>query len=81
MFYNCSSLNNINGVYNWNVSQGLEFEYMFYNCKKLKNVDGIISWKIKKNTVKYSFLCLFNNNNDLVNKENLTSKFGGKCIC
>ena len=80
MFYNCSSLNDIKGLYNWNVNKGLNFECMFYNFKKLTNVNGIILWKINSAVNKLNFGCLFNNN-DLDNKEELISKFGENSFC
>jgi surface protein len=36
MFRGCSSLNNLNGIGKWNVSNGEDFSDMFQGCLSLK---------------------------------------------
>ena len=50
MFYKCSSLQNVDGLINWNVSNGKYFPDMFCCCSSLKNVDGLINWNVSNGT-------------------------------
>ncbi len=50
MFSECSSLQNVDGLINWNVSNGTNFERMFYDRSSLKNVDGLKNWNVSNGT-------------------------------
>ena len=41
MFNNCSSLSNIKGLENWNVSNGNNFSDIFSGCLSLLNIKGL----------------------------------------
>ena len=46
MFNQCSSLSNLKGLINWNVSKGTDFSCMFYKCPSLKDINGLINWNV-----------------------------------
>ena len=41
MFYGCSSLNNINSLEKWNVSNGNNFSNMFNGCSSLNDIKSL----------------------------------------
>ena len=41
MFNECSSLYDIDGLKDWNVSNGNDFSYMFSKCSSLENIDAL----------------------------------------
>lgn len=43
-FYGCKSLVNIDGLSNWNVSNGNDFQYMFDGCTSLTDTSPLVSW-------------------------------------
>jgi surface protein len=46
MFGSCIYLQNIDGLRNWDVSNGKDFSFMFSYCEKLKNIDGLRNWNV-----------------------------------
>ena len=48
MFYNCSSLNSLPDISNWNTSNVTNMSYMFSNCSSLNSLPDITKWNIKK---------------------------------
>ena len=46
MFYGCTSLTNIDGLANWDVSNVPNFNCLFVNCNSLTNVDALASWDV-----------------------------------
>ena len=38
MFKYCESLENLNGLQNWNVSNSIDFSDIFYHCKSLEEI-------------------------------------------
>ena len=46
MFYGCSSLSDIKGLENWNVSNGNKFNYMFYGCSSLSEIKALENWNV-----------------------------------
>ena len=68
MFYGWSSLKNIGGLKNWDVSSGTNFGYMFSYCSSLKSLPDISKWNTKNvNYMQYMFL--------EVNKKIIPKKF------
>ena len=52
MFCGCSSLSDINGLKNWEVSNANNFDRMFDGCSPLLNLKPLQNWKISKNKFK-----------------------------
>lgn len=50
MFGYCSSLREIKGIGNWDVSKNTDFGNMFENCSSLHDIDGIGSWNTSNGT-------------------------------
>ena len=50
MFNECSSLIDIKGLKNWNVSNGINFSYMLYKCSKLSDIKGLEKWNVSNGT-------------------------------
>ena len=48
MFYRCSSLSDINGLKNWNVSNVKDFYNMFSGCSSSLNLEPLKKWKLSK---------------------------------
>ena len=48
MFCGCSSLSNLEGLENWNVSNGINFERMFDGCSSLLNLKELKNWNVSK---------------------------------
>ena len=48
MFHNCSSLKNLDGLKNWDVSNGVCFFMMFYGCSSLESISALENWNISK---------------------------------
>ena len=48
MFFNCKSLSNLEGLANWDVSNGTNFRYMFYGCDSLKDITPLANWTVPK---------------------------------
>ena len=48
MFNGCSSLSDIKGLENWNVSNGKDFSFigMFYKCSLLLDIKGLLNWNV-----------------------------------
>ena len=46
MFHNCQSLQAINELLNWNVSNGIYFSSMFASCKLLQDLNGSQNWNV-----------------------------------
>jgi surface protein len=46
MFYNCTSLSNIDGLADWDTSNVINIGGIFYNCKSLASLDGLASWDV-----------------------------------
>ena len=46
MFYLCDSLENLNGLQNWNVSNGIKFFTMFAYCESLQDLSGLEKWNV-----------------------------------
>ena len=47
-FCKCESLENLNVLNYWDVSNGTDFEYMFSECKFLKDISGLSNWNVSK---------------------------------
>ena len=47
MFAHCNSLQNIDALKTWNVSNGEDFSYMFSNCESLQNIDALKTWNVE----------------------------------
>jgi surface protein len=64
MFSECSSLQNVDGLINWNVSNGKYFGNgnlvgggsMFAECSSLNNLDGLKNWNVSNGTNFNDFL-------------------------
>jgi surface protein len=41
-------LTNLDGLKNWDVSNGIDFMNMFSGCSSFQNVDGLINWNVSK---------------------------------
>ena len=50
MFYNCTSLQNVDGLKNLEVSNGEGFSWMFDECKSLQNVNELKNWDVSNGT-------------------------------
>ena len=50
MFDKCSSLNDINPLENWNVSNGTNFESMFDKCSALNDIKPLENWNVSNGT-------------------------------
>ena len=48
MFNRCSSLSDIKGLENWNVSNGNNFVGMFSYCSSLSDIKPLKNWKVSK---------------------------------
>ena len=48
MFYNCSSLNSLPDISNWNTSNVTDMSCMFSHCSSLNSLPDITKWDIKK---------------------------------
>ena len=48
MFGRYTSLQNLNGLKNWNVSNGTVFKKMFNLCNALKNLNLLQNWNFSK---------------------------------
>ena len=48
MFYKCSSLSDIKGLENWNISKGNNFSYMFNKCSSLSDIKPLEKWNLSK---------------------------------
>ena len=48
MFAGCTSITNLSGLENWNVSKAESFINMFINCRSLEDVSFINNWDISK---------------------------------
>ena len=46
MFYNCSSIEYIPNISNWDTSEVKTMQYMFYKCSSLKYLPDISKWKL-----------------------------------
>ena len=46
MFSGCSSLSDVKGLENWNLSNGNNFGYMFSGCSSLSDVKGLENWNV-----------------------------------
>ena len=50
MFLGCSSLNNLEGISNWDTKNVTNMSWMFYGCSLLNNLEGISNWDTKNVT-------------------------------
>ena len=50
MFYDCSSLNNLDGISKWDTKSVTDMSEMFSRCSSLNNLDGISKWDTKSVT-------------------------------
>ena len=50
MFYSCQSLQDLNGLQNWNVSNGTDFKNMFYACESLQDLNRLQNWNVFNGT-------------------------------
>ena len=50
MFYRCKSLQNLNELQTWNISNGIDFSCMFANCKSLQDLNGLQNWNVSNST-------------------------------
>ena len=48
LFHGCSSLKNVDGLADWDVSGVTYFDSTFSGCSSLQNIDGLRSWKPNK---------------------------------
>ena len=46
MFKECSSLESIPGISNWNVTNVNNMSEMFYKCDSLKSIPDISNWNV-----------------------------------
>ena len=46
MFSNCESLQDIKGLQNWDVSNGINFSFMFSNCTSLQDISVLMNWDV-----------------------------------
>ena len=47
MFSNCSSLNSLPDISNWNTSNVTDMSSMFYKCNSLNSLPDMTKWDIK----------------------------------
>ena len=59
MFHNCWSLNNIQGIENWDISNVSDMSFMFHNCPI--DFNEIKKWNISKLQNSYQMLSNFDN--------------------
>ena len=48
MFYACESLENLNALKNWNVSNAIDISHMFDFSKKLSDISALEKWDVSK---------------------------------
>ena len=48
MFTFCGSLQDLNGLENWNVENGMDFSFMFAHCKSLQDISVLQNWNVSK---------------------------------
>ena len=75
MFNECSSLHDIDGLKDWNVSNGNDFSYMFSGCTALENIDALNNLNVS-NGNDFSFMfsgCSALENIDALSKWNVSN--------
>jgi len=74
MFYECSSLTNIQGISKWNTSSLVDMNSIFYKCQNLEKSPDISKWKISDEVNKDNIFydCATNHINifEIINKNN-----------
>ena len=82
MFYECSSLVNIEGISKWNTSSLVDMNSIFYKCQNLEKFPDISKWKISNEVNKDNIFydCSTNHINifEIINKNNQKESFVDK---